>query len=297
MPDSLTRTRNRRDRFATPRFQEKLVRAREYQRNAAKSKAGFWFFVSIAGLLVLTAGYFLTLSPTFLVKSAVLRGGGLSPEQIEEAILRLNYERVFFVPKNHLILLSRSRMEEFFRQEFPQVRGITFYRRAFPDQIELEIEIRKPSFVWQSGQDFFLLDQEAVAFQKIAGYAPAAYSETLIIDSTVSPVRIGVGLDIPAVLTFTEEASKIWPRKIAQTSLAGYKLAGVKSLDIAAATAVGFEVYFDLNRRADIQLDNLALLLNREINPETLSGLAYIDLRLPDIAYYCYKDAPCAQKE
>ena len=151
-----------------------------------------------------------------------------------------------------------------------------------------------PKYVWQSGSDFYLLDQDGVVFQAIASYAPETFSQALIIDTSAAPVTAGEGLSIKPILEFVSRAKDAWQTHINQAGLVHFSVPGGKSQDILVKTTIGFNVLFDLERDPVEQLENLKILLNREILPETHGGLSYIDLRLPHMAYYCYKDAPCA---
>ena len=101
-------------------------------------------------------------------------------------------------------------------------------------------------------------------------------------------------MDIQKILNFIEQVKSLWQEHIHAINYTGFSIAGKRSLDVFVKTNVGFSVYLDINRSVKRQLENLNLLLNQEIKPETYSGLSYVDVRLPNIAYYCYQDAPCA---
>lgn len=294
-------------RFGKTDFQEKLARARRFQRKpriepASRyavflQKLGFHsrFTRTLAALLALIIVYYLTLSQYFLVKKVLLASDSLNPEQIEDVLKRMNHTRLAkIIPSNHIVFLQKKSLLESLQKDLPQVRDITAFKRVYPDQVELELEIREPIFVWQSGEDFYYLDQDATVFQKIPNYSPEVYAETLISDRISEPVKVGEELSPKRLFGFIKEIKNLWPEKISQTNLESFSVPGLESQDIFVKTVMGFQVYFDLERSAGKQIDILNLILSREIKPETYSGLSYIDLRLPTTAYYCYKDAPCA---
>ena len=294
-------------RFGKTDFQEKLARARHFQRKpriepassgaAFLQKLGFHskFTRTLAGLLALIILYYLTLSQFFLVKKVLLASDSLNPKQIEDVLRRMSRTRLAkIVPSNHIVFLQKKSLLESLQKDLPQVRDIKSFKRIYPDQVALELEIREPIFVWQSGQDFFFLDQDAIVFQKILNYSPEVYAETVISDKIAEPVKVGEELSPKRPFEFIGEIMNLWPEKISQTNLESFAVPGLESQDVFVKTVMGFQVYFDIERGAGKQIDNLNLILGREIRPETYSGLSYIDLRLPTTAYYCYKDAPCA---
>lgn len=281
----------RESRFRNPEFQEKLARARNYERRVGS--------VGWRRILILAVGvviiYFLAVSQKFLIKIAAVSEPGPTASEIEDVLARLQRQRwAYSIPKNHFLILGKALLLSEIQKELPEVRSITSFKKRWPDRVELILEEREPKYVWQSGADYFLLDQDGVVFQKIPAYTPEIFSQVLIVDSSLSPVKTGEELPVRAILSFVDSVKRGWALKINQTNYAHFLVPGASSQDIFAKTAIGFQVYFDLERDPVEQLDNLELLLTREILPETYTGLSYIDLRLPATAYYCYKDAPCA---
>jgi len=60
-------------------------------------------------------------------------------------------------------------------------------------------------------------------------------------------------------------------------------------------TEKGFIIKLDIYSDLEKTLSQLKLLL-KEIGEGRMEGLKYIDARLLDKAYVCYKDAKCAQE-
>lgn len=285
-------------RFRRPEFQEKLARARRFQRAvppAGKSGGVGSRIAEIAGILfVLTAVYFLTLSPAFLIRKVVLLSEEPEIGEVTAVLKRLENDRIYLVPRNHFLWLTEESFFKALQADLPEIRKLNSFRRIFPDTIEVGLETRKPQYVWQSGENYYFLDQDGVVLLKLENYDSAALPQILIIDNTAEAVSVGQELGIPRILDFLPKLLELWPRQISDTEVLSFSVPGTKSLDLLAKTALGFQVFFDLERRPEVQIVNLSLLLKREINPETYTRLSYIDLRLPNVAYYCYKDAPCA---
>ncbi|MDP3993864.1 MAG: cell division protein FtsQ/DivIB [bacterium] len=277
-------------RFQRPEFREKLEKARGFAR---KPRGPHSPLVPILALLFLLAAvYFLTISKIFLITNAEVSGA--DPEQIIDVLKRLGTKRFYLIPKNHILILTKNRLLEGLRENLPNVRKITSYRRILPDSIELTVEMREPRYVWQSGSNYYLLDQDGVIFEKIPDYLPESFPQIIISDGAAENLAVGQDLGITESLNFLAKLRDLWPGEIRDIEVVGVELPGRKSPDIFVSTSIGFRVYFDVKRSVAAHLANLKLLLYQEINPETYTGLSYIDLRLPNIAYYCYLDAPCA---
>ncbi|TSA45500.1 hypothetical protein D4R52_02345 [bacterium] len=293
-------------RFRKPDFQQKLARARTYSRKPEPVQPTVWskiiwhaglrsrFTRILALLLVLTVVYFLAVSQMFLVTHASVSQSDIKAEQVDSVLGAMQKTRHYLIPANHILVLGKGQLLAALQRELPEVRKITKFKKFFPNRVELAIEQRRPLYVWQSGELYYLLDQDGVIYQRISGYRADAYPESLIFDESAEQVVAGQQLPIKSLLSFIAKLTDLWPDQITQTQIASYVMPAMESPDLRVKTAIGFSVYFDLNRDTGKQLTNLALLLNREIKPETYAGLSYIDLRLPSIGYYCYKDAPCA---
>lgn len=294
-------------RFRRPEFQKKLASARRFQRKSEPLpetqtlKVLGWVGLGtrlariFAAILVLLVIYFLTLSDFFLVKTALpATEGSLTAEKLNEALERLGHERSYLVPKNHFLLLTKARALQALREQFPEIKQIVSYKRVFPDVIELSLLERRAEYVWQSGNDYFFLDQDGIAFEKILPPEPGTFGQMLINDRAGTPVVLGEAAKNPKVLNFISTLTEKWGSQIDEAAVQNIEIPNPASADIIVKTTQGFVVYFDLERDALVQLENLAYLLKQEIGSDRQGGLSYLDLRLPNIGYYCFKDAPCA---
>ncbi|KKW29463.1 MAG: hypothetical protein UY73_C0017G0005 [Parcubacteria group bacterium GW2011_GWA2_52_8] len=296
----------RRRRFRRPEFQQKLRAARSFERKTPPRPTGFWQgLLRSIGLhtpwrqlsVLLGFGiiaYFSFFSSVFLISKVEVGEGGFSAEQLSEIVAGMRDRRVYLVPSNHLLLINRDSVLRALQTEIPQIRSVTSFSRTGLGSIRLGLEERESKYVWQSGEDYFLLDQDGVVFQRVLNYDPPVYPELLLVDRSAQPVVVGDNVDAGRLMELVTELVALWPDVVAQTSYQSFSFPGVASLDIFVRTGIGFQVYIDVERSVTAQLRSLNLLLTREIKPETYAGLSYIDLRLPDVAYYCYKDAPCA---
>lgn len=306
MFDVFKRDPQREIRFGRPEFKEKLTRAREYARRQMPLPTTFWskvlhkvgfrsLFTQILGLvLVGLIGFFLTISHMFLITQIKLNNTDIREDQVRDVLRRMQSKRMYLIPSNHMAILNEHSLLAAIQKDIPEVRKITSFKRILPNRLELSLEKRTPLFVWHTGEGFYLVDQDGVIYQKILNYQQDTYSQIVIIDKSFEDIAVGQALPIEKLLNFLNKLQDAWSEKISQTDYVAFSIPALSSPDLNVHTTIGFEIYFDLDRGVPGQLANLSLLLSSEIKPETYSGLSYIDLRLPNIAYYCYKDSPCA---
>ena len=287
--------KNKQLRFRKSEFQDRLAKARVYQRKSASSPIlPSRRMRIVAACLLALIFYYLAISNRFLVREAEILDDGFSRADVNQVLGAMSGNRVALViPSNHFLVFNQKRLLATLQKDFPEIRSVSRFHKAFPNRVELELEKRRALFVWQSGNEYFMIDQDGAVFQQFPGL-PAGENEILIVDKNASPVQIGQKLNIGKALGFIQNIQDQWLRYIHETDITGFTLPSKQSSDILATTSTGFQIYFDLDRSVTIQLENLRLVLREQIRPETYSGLSYIDMRLATIAYYCYKDAPCA---
>ena len=295
-------------RYKTKYFQARIRQARGFKRVprlAPKAAARISFKpTSLASLvlrflffaIILAAGYFLVISDYFLVESVVVLGNiQVDETAVKEWILEERDSRYFFlVPKNHQLIISRSRLTKSLQAKSPYISTVSSIKRKWPNGLEVTLEERVPVAIWQSGGDYFYIDLESVIYEQLpASYATSTENYFRIVDTTNTPRQTGDTLGISSTLTFLNLVSKNWQTRLS-TRLTHAQVTGKLAEDVSASSAQGWTVYFDLKSDVERQLKSLVLILNQEIPEDREGDLAYIDLRLPTAAYYCYLDEPCA---
>src|SRR4029077_18786738 len=79
--------------------------------------------------------------------------------------------------------------------------------------------------------------------------------------------------------------------------LALAKIPGRGATEVEFVSSEGWSALFSTDRPVTNQLNNLSVLLNKQITASNRGKLAYVDLRLAKWAYYCYKATPCQQTD
>jgi len=295
-------------RFSQTNFQNRIRKARSYSRapkilpvatTGVKLK-NFSRSVNYAGIaLLLTAAvavYVLGFSKYFLVTDVKVAGlEQIQPDDIAKWIRQAETVKLFwFVPANHLFVLSRDRVEEIIRSHTSKILRVKNSSRFWPNGIRIEIEERKPAGIWQSGQDYFYFSQDNVIMEQLPpGYATSTSSFIRFVDSTSSPVELGKKLGAVKILDFVQSISGPW-QKVIGGRIVEARFLGESALELSVVSSDNWIALFDLSSNPDRQIRSLQLILDKEVTREKLKDLAYVDLRLSATAYYCFKGEPCS---
>ncbi len=290
-------------RFGSMEFRNKIKEASNYKR-AFNPTSGFSLNIfpgnnralkmaKILGVAsILLIGYYLFISPTFLITNITVKGNHqVSAQQIEE-VIRANDSRLFMIKKNNFFIMSKGRVNKAITTQIPTVKEVINYNRSLPNRLTIEIVEHTPGFVIESGGNYFLVDDEGIVVNQI--YDP----EKLLIahDQLVENFVRGETLSNQKLATFILSMNKSWSSKI-NVGIDSVKFPGKSSNDVQFVTKAGWTVLFDSARPVSVQLSSLAVMLTKQITQAQQVNLAYIDLRLSKWAYYCFKESPCQQKE
>lgn len=252
-----------------------------------RSNLAFWRNTGFAVLLVLF--YFLVWSHHFVVSNiSVIGNQAISTQQVIDAITQAGDSRLFLIKKNDYFLLTQGRVNHLLTQAIPEIKYVTSKRR-WPNQIAITVHERIPGFVIASNGHYFLVDEEGVVVKPIGTPGTLVVAQDQLIEDFASNETLGNKL-APFILSMI----KSWSAKVS-TPIANVKFPGKASSDVEFGTTAGWSVIFDTNRSVVSELDNLALLLNKQISVKDQTRLSYIDLRLTKWAYYCFKASPCSQ--
>ena len=80
-----------------------------------------------------------------------------------------------------------------------------------------------------------------------------------------------------------------------QNSATEIQIETLEHPDLQIITRFGFTIKFDINSDLNKVFEQLKLL-QKEIGEARINGIKYIDMRVKDKGYVCYKDALCSQE-
>jgi cell division septal protein FtsQ len=289
-------------RYRGPEFQNKVKNAANYKRifnyNPAKWYKGLggWFTAkgalwrTIGVLSVVALFYFMVLSSTLSVVNVSVTGNhSISTETIIEEIKIQGNSRAFFVRKNNFFLMTQGRVNRALQTRFPEIKTVET-KRNWPNSISVKVVERNPGFVILSGNQYYLVDDEGTVVKVVA-----TTENLLLLENQLSEDFKAGEMMNTKFAPFVGSVARFWNEKISSPIVNG-RFPGKASSEVEFVTAMGWSVIFDTNRPAAGQLENLNLLLSRQVTAKDLPRLAYVDLRLTKWAYYCFKATPCEQE-
>jgi cell division septal protein FtsQ len=295
--------------FSDNRFQEKIRDARRFNRPilTRERKPSFFkrifygFGRALAALVLLSvvAGgvYLVFFSDYFSVRAVRVQNDvKQDKEQVAQWIGDYSSQRFWGMLKlNNWLFLSRNRAEKFLKTKTPQIFSVTAYKRIWPDTIELALEERFPVFVWKAGGEYFNLDKYGTVYESLGSTHATSTEPLVVVDLQQGKQReVGENLDLGDTLGFMRKFQEEWMKKIS-VPLAYFEFDGRNKNQFTAVTDKAWSAFVDsTGQDAPILVENLRLLLTQEIGLDKNQNLSYIDLRIPQKAYYCYKNEPCA---
>ncbi len=290
-----------RRRFGSRSFRNKIRDASRYRRVSKpidlhrksrmmvilgfRSKAYRVLWVSVIGVIA----YFFVFSDYMVIDQVSVSGTNrVDANAVKTLVSDLGSERTFLIPQSNFFLLTQNRLIKNLQATQPYVKTIAKYKRSWPNKVEVEITERDPGFILESNARRYLVDDEGV----VVTDNPQETNLPVVKDQIEENFDIGKQMDNSKLVAFIISMNKLWSSKMS-VPIKEIKIPGKASAEVQIVSAEDWGVFFDVSRPVSSQLNSLALILSREIPIAKRLTLAYIDLRLRERAYYCYKDSPC----
>ena len=218
---------------------------------------GFLFLVPMGGI-----SYFLFFSGIFQIENIMVSGNGkVSQEKIES-----------LVADNNIFLVDTGKITKDILNNFPQLAKAEV-RRGFPNALSIVVAERASLAQWCQDNKCFLVDGEGVIFEEV--FAPEEAERLIKIAGErelLNKEKIAQILDIQVKL-----------RKTAGVTTTKAFIVSGERLNIGVSE--GWEIYFNTENSLDWQIQELSLVLDRQISPEKRRKLEYVDLRFSRVYY------------
>lgn len=295
-----------RRRFGSREFRAKVKSVQQHRRPFIGSRQSLrsrlfkliefnrkvWIVLLIIAFMVIF--YYLVISSHFLVTDITVSGQEqISEQQIKESLSQASQSRLFLIPKNHLLLMTKARVNKLVTESIPLIKEVGSAKRGWPNKIEISVSERKSGFVFVVKDRNFLVDEEGIVIKELI--EPEEENLPRVIDQADEDVVVGEILSNPKLVVFIISMSRSWPKKI-NSEITTISVGSKITNEVEFESQEGWAVFFDVNRSVISQLANLALILSRRIPISERGRLAYIDLRLEKWVYYCFDDTPCSSE-
>lgn len=150
-------------------------------------------------------------------------------------------------------------------------------KRKFPDTIDVRVEEYPPQIVWQTGSDFYEIDERGKVTLRDS---QQKNDLPLVIDKKSIPIEVGKSAVSPDFVKFIKYIYENFP------SLAGKKISSIEVNEnineISVFSEFPFYVIFDTTRDPETELNNLITVHNMLAD----KSVSYIDLRIENRVFY-----------
>jgi len=261
----LSRLENlKQNREATP-----LVYSRTEVNKEPRFKGWLAIFIVISLFTLLI--YIVFFSHLFDIKYVEVVGYQ-NPEKIKEAVWEQSGEGRL---KNNIILFNKQTLRSTLSGD-PLLADV-YVRKILPNKLVVEITESRPSLIWSTKGDNYLIDERGAVLGK-------ATTEKLpqVFDSADIVIARG---DKVASPTFIKFITEVWNGFTPATATKITKISIFDLItDIHVLSSSGWTVYLDASKDPKAQLDNLTKVLTEA--KKSPQKLEYIDLRLDTKAFY-----------
>lgn len=294
-------SKNKKIKYRNLRFKKELERARQYRRMPRQlpetALEHFWekiglgsFKAKLLTLLAFALFFYLAFIPNFLfVKNVEIAGNDLAHKPEHEAVVAAYLNRSKAWPQKNLLLLSAGGLKQALLAD-PWVVRVDSVKKTWPNHLRIQLtERREFALVETPSRRMIFSDDGRYLSTLDASSTPPIGLLKLSSREEISPGQALPDASLKLIAALQEKVPDI-----CRSTVTGYALNPASNPDLEVHTAAGYKLLFDTNGDAGETLDNLAVLLNK-LSPDDRNRLEYIDLRIKNKAYVCYKGTACTQ--
>jgi cell division septal protein FtsQ len=293
------------------------MKIRQYKKNShsakKKSRRLLKLFIGAILLLILAGEvfYLIIFSGVYRINRISISG---AKETKQDSLQKLSNEILSAmilgkIPKNNPLFLSTDQIRQAMLDNFPRIKSVSF-KNDFKDHILfINVSEREPAAVWcrvlssQSAatssrsligqeaqinlptpENCFFIDSGGFIYSSApilsGGAVPTVYEEN------TGELSIGSNVSNPDTLQFILAAKK--ELAAVNLNLTDFIIKSQSVGDLEILTPEGWIIYLDFSHSASSQINALRRVLEDEIK-DSRSRLEYIDLRVPNRAYYKLK--------
>ncbi len=287
-------------RFQHPSFRNQLQEARGYKRSSKslrpregsevlqgvglRSALSKIFFVLILGVVIY--GIF---GPTFLsVQTIVVQG---SSSHDTSALTQNYFKEHFFSAQKNIIFLSTADLARYIKSFSDDVVNVDIKKKFF-HTIIITLSSRKNTYALSMPSSHYIVSSDGYVHGQTLADFPTSTPLTGITIGTESDVPMSGYVFTPAQLSFFQQITLLLPQKTG-AELDHFYLDQLSSTTVTIFTKSSFRLLIDQTMPAADILGKVQLVLG-QLSPAQKANTVYIDMRIPDKSFICFKNTPCA---
>jgi cell division septal protein FtsQ len=248
-------------------------------------------FALLAAVVLVPAGLFMWLlfyTDVFTVQAITVVDArehtlAATRDIIERNLARQSFGRsIFFVQTQSL--------EADIKAALPQVRTVHITRKL-PGTVKAIVQEKTPALLLLSGGRYYFVDDKGVPYEEATlDRLPGIVLPTVKNDDQSGMVTLGAAAVSPEFVMFLQRVHEELPARI-DSEVAEIHIPSLSAREVSVVLDRNWYVSFDITRSPEQQLDILRQLLTDTIDDDKQELLEYVDLRIPNRAYWRIKDS------
>lgn len=262
-----------------PSFKNPLFTKRSWQQFVIERLSIFAWILILGGLGIV---YLLFYSPLLQINRIEIKGTVSIPaETLDEKFVRwqLDQRRFLIFKQSNILLFNKSWLTENILNQFSTDSLVI--DKKLPHTLIVTIVEKKPQLIWQTGEQQLYLGEQGIVSSTVSSVDVTDDVPTVTDESgeAVSPGDTVLSQDRISFITSLISQSGSWMN----VTVTGYSITSKISVQFNVHTEAGYDIYFDMSRDLDQQIEKLNRVLETKIQEEQPS--AYVDLRIGDRVY------------
>ncbi len=292
-------------------FKKRLQKAKNFKRSVRRFPETKWqIFLARCGLNSLTSklvvfACFVVLIytiyiPNFLeFKQIILEGSALNNKTEILSTVNSYLNSRHFWPQRNLLLLSKKGLADYLTKNNDSILRVTNVKRTFPNTLTIKIDPRLEQFLVTAGQAKFIVSNDGLVLKKIS---PQDLTGTSTLYSNLIKINLSTDKDYGL---YQNIASEDWLNEVKDikngltkqigSTPADFKITDFNDPDLIANMPAGYKILFDASSDMLQELNEYKVVWNN-LSLDQKNRLYYIDLRIKNRGYVCYKNTECAKE-
>lgn len=292
-------------RYQNQAFKKNLDNARHYKRTKRKipetireiilAKLGLDSWpAALALVIILSLLVYTAYVPNFLyVKNIQINGLKIKERQFVLAEVNSFLKSKSLWPQKNLLFLNLGALKKTLEKDNLNIQSIDSITKGWRGDLSININSRYPRYFTQNTTQYFGISADGIVMEISAASSSTPPNLTRLDFSQISEWAVGQKIINDEVLALMQKVTKDFPSQL-KLPISRMQVQASDNQDLWVDTQSGYLVKLDLKSDWNQTLNNLHNLFFVQILPGDQKRLAYVDMRVPERAYVCYKNTACA---
>ena len=293
-------------RFQHRQFKRQLQDARDYKRPVYQTRQTAWqiFFSKIrlgtirAKIFLIAAivlAIYLAYIPNFFIIKEIQINGTTAALQAETTDnVKTFLKKNTLSAQHNLLLLSKNRLAYYLLQNNKTIYRVSGIEKKLPNRLIVNLQPRVAQYLLEADNKNFIVSNDGLVLGELELAATSTENSQLI------PFKISQDLDSPPFQNIFGEnlLQKLQTlnqqlQPITNARIKSFAAGRLDEPDLDVYLDAGYKILFDSKSDLNLTLERLKILLP-QISPADVKKLYYLDMRIKNRGYVCFKNTVCA---